>query len=177
MVCVLALAVLCLCTTAMAINVNRDIPFAATTPVVDGVIGAGEWGDALSWDVVYDDNLLIGGQLIGDPPDDAADSSYTVSMKWDNTNLYIAGDVKDDAMVWDVDPADGMNDGDLLQLCLATSAAPTTFLGDMGLYDFAVNVNSSAFEVYSHSWAEFAVDSGPPTGSCQLIISWSTGSW
>jgi len=176
----LVVVMLCVCTTAMAINVNRDIPFAATSPTIDGVIGAGEWGDALSWDVVYDDNLSDGGQLIGEPPTDAADSSYTVSMKWDETNLYIAGVVADDVILWDTNPADGMNDGDLLQFCLALDGHTGTFLGDMALYDFAVNVNSSAFEVYSHSWPALAFNNAQIGGvqsttgyTMELAMPWS----
>ena len=83
------------------------VPFA--TPTVDGVINAGEYPtDAL----IIDASNATAGGWVGEVP---AANSIELYYAWDNTNLYISGNVTDPAFTTSTD---GAYDGDSFQVSL-----------------------------------------------------------
>ena len=95
-----------------------EAPFTSVPPAIDGVMSAGEWKNAASNTVDFV-KLGIAGNSGPGITDSLDDISYTFSVMYDNTYLYIAIAVKDDIYVgknygrrlqWDL-PVTWENDG------------------------------------------------------------------
>lgn len=63
------------------------------TPQIDGVLSAGEWGDAFSLKAVLSQPLVQCFKPIGDPQDWSLEAGW---IKFDSTHLYFAFDIDDD---------------------------------------------------------------------------------
>ena len=90
-----------------------------TPPVLDGVLGEGEYSAAIPVHVTFEDPTTPPGiSILGDGrklPENPDDLSYTIYAMYDAENLYIAVDVVDDIVikdgVWD-DVVEIFIDGD-----------------------------------------------------------------
>ncbi len=94
----LSLMVLMSCCNIFARNYN--VPQSTASVTIDGTLSAGEWDDAIVVIVEYPDIITApkeGTMRDGTvAPDNAADFSTLIYLKWDSSNLYIAFEVQDD---------------------------------------------------------------------------------
>lgn len=99
--------------------------YTKTAPVIDGVFSPGEWGGASPVFVEGSSSPDIPPGVVPSiglpylfPPDSPVDSSFTVYTLYDDSNLYVAVDVRDDIIFCDGplpyldDDAEIMIDGD-----------------------------------------------------------------
>ena len=100
--------------------------YTKAPPVIDGVFSPGEWAAAIPVFVEGSSSPAIPPGVVPNipslpylfPPDNPADSSFTVYTLYDDSNLYVAVDVKDDIIICDGpvpyldDDAEIMIDGD-----------------------------------------------------------------
>jgi hypothetical protein len=79
---------------------NYNVPAAAVTPTIDGIVSPGEWSDAKPVQMIYPDLVAEGNtgtleRLVGNPPT-PEDFSLFWYLKWDASGLYVMGRVYDD---------------------------------------------------------------------------------
>lgn len=103
-----------------------QVPFVRTTPVIDGILSAGEWDDSASDAVSLDAKGFYGdGNNLWDGPEDG---SYKFWVKYDSQFLYFGVQVKDNVYisenygeqlrwgilpVWENDAVEYFFDGDM----------------------------------------------------------------
>ena len=83
--------------------------YTKTPPVIDGVFSPGEWAAAIPVFVKGSSSPATPPGVVPNipslpylfPPDNPADSSFTVYTLYDDSNLYVAVDVKDDIIICD----------------------------------------------------------------------------
>ncbi len=100
--------------TAACMAVEYSIPFSTQTVTVDGNINQQEWQDGLQIPMYHPDNVYI---TFNDPNDDA-DLSGDVYIKWDDNYLYAAARVYDDNLQWLQEAPGPFNSQDAFQICL-----------------------------------------------------------
>ncbi len=131
---------------------NYNVPAAVITPVIDGVVSAGEWSDAKLIQMVYPSFATlpnVGTNYLTEA-DNAADFSLFWYAKWDSNNLYLMGSIKDDiynAVLGQDEP----------QLCFNYNNAGTTYLVDACVwnlrYDGSIITNTTNPAAYAPSAA------------------------
>jgi len=73
------------------------VPYSKSTPIIDGVLSAGEWSDAAHDTVLLPNNAFYGdGNDLWDGPED---NSYEFWVKYDDTFIYFGVSVKDDVYI------------------------------------------------------------------------------
>ena len=152
LVLVLVLGLTSVAMSAGTITLNRDVPKTGTAPSLNGIIGAGEWSDALAIPFDYVTVMANGGAFNNgggqSTPVPTSDYDATYYMKWDSSNLYIAVDVVDDYYTEDGNPADGTNNGDEAQLGF-TLGTPTS--GACVIFDFAAStIGGGGAQIFEH---------------------------
>ena len=141
-------------------NINYLVPLTTAAPVIDGDIST-DWQDALSVNIVYPAIVTAPneGSVTGDIPDDAADISGTVYLKWDFEYLYVAVRVHDQVLnFWQTAPGP-FNSQDVFQMCFNPLNAATTYSATTTpIYDFAVrdSSNNGPF-LYKHTGDVYAL--------------------
>jgi len=95
---ILLVLVVSVCANAL----ERIVPFAVSTPNIDGILSSGEWSIALHVPIVYPDITTSpnNGGFSGPAPEDANDLSADCYLMWDNDRLYFAAQVYDATVVW-----------------------------------------------------------------------------
>lgn len=128
----------------------------STAPVIDGVLSAGEWDEALNVYMVYPDitqSPQEGAIPPGfDAPDNAADLSADCYLTWDYDNIYVAIRVYDQSLCWiDEQPLYEGTSGDMAQFCLNPFNVEGADVYGNGatIYDFVVDTVDSAGPSYS----------------------------
>lgn len=173
------LLVFLLCSTVMAIDYN--VPWADSIPIIDGNLVAGEWDDAFT--VVLDTNIVSNGGTVRDFfPDDLADLSATIYVKWDADNLYLAARVYDQSLNWLQDAPGPFNDQDTLQVCFNLLNDPNAqIFEDAAIYDIVPQTADSAGPaLYKHDGSLYSLPNASLDGQeladgyiVELSIPWS----
>lgn len=135
-------------------RINYNIPPMSVLPTFDGVLQAGEWDDALSVAVSYEDFVIngSGADILGSAPA-SSDISGTYYFKWDETYLYMAFDVTDETLIWRNNYPGSYNGQDAVQVCFNPFDDPdAVFMTDGWIFDFAAETGDSyGPDVYRHN--------------------------
>ncbi|MFI4911211.1 MAG: sugar-binding protein [Sedimentisphaeraceae bacterium JB056] len=135
-------------------RVNYNIPYVEVLPTYDGVLQAGEWDDALSIAISYEDLVTngSGADVLGSTPA-SSDISGTYYFKWDEDFLYMAFDVTDDIQVWRNSYPGSYNGQDDVQVCFNPFDDPAAvFMTDAWIFDFAAETSDLyGPDVYRHT--------------------------
>jgi hypothetical protein len=151
----ITITIMCFAVIALA-NINYEIPFTSSVPDYDGVIGAGEWDDALAVSVSYEDFVINGsGATVHGTTPEPNDISGTYYFKWDQDYLYMAFDVTDDVLMWRKDSPGPYNAQDAVQLCFNPyNNASAVFQEDAWIFDIvAETADSYGADIYRHTGA------------------------
>ncbi len=150
---IFTITVLCVSISALA-KINYNIPYAAVTPLYDGVISAGEWDDALAVNVSYADFITngIGTSITASTPD-AADISGVYYFKWDQTYLYMAFVVTDDMLQWRKAYPGPYNGQDAVQICFNPyNSASAVFETGAWIFDIVAETSDTqGADIYRHT--------------------------
>lgn len=177
----IALILLCCVTAAMA--VDRFVPETSTVPAIDGDLSTG-WDDALTFRMEAPEitQSPVLGTIVSFDPDNDADLSADVYVKWDATNLYLAVEVADQSLNW-LQPASGpFNNQDCAQMVFNLNENPAAvYLDDAPIYDFVPQTSDSAGPVlYKHDGSMFSLPNASIDGdvlangyTVELAIPWS----
>ncbi len=138
---------------------NRQIPRAATAPVIDGVITDDEWDNALTININSDNTEEIFGDGYG-----TSCPESVFRFMWSPDGLYFFGEVADttDPAVKHAENHGHYNSGDGLQLCIYPNVNDTDAIHGKLYFWTMVVAGSGKAEVGEHyvygSGAEIGVD-------------------
>ncbi|MFI4911859.1 MAG: sugar-binding protein [Sedimentisphaeraceae bacterium JB056] len=173
---VLVLASLCL-------GVNYNIPIATDAPTIDGDISS-QWADAYSFSIVYPDIITSPneGSLRDFVPDNAADFSADIYMKWDFSNLYLGARVYDQSLSFLQYYPGPFNSQDVFQMCFNLLNNPDAVSqANAPIYDFAVSdANDNGPFIYKHEGELYSLPNAAIGGAIladgytlEIAIPWS----
>jgi hypothetical protein len=135
--------------SAACMAVDYAIPFSTETVAVDGSIDQQEWQDALHIPIYYPNDVYI----FFNEPNDNADLSGDVYIKWDENYLYVAARVYDDNLQWLQGAPGPFNSQDAFQICLNPGLNPSaTIFENAPIYDIVPQDNAeNGPQLYKHS--------------------------
>jgi hypothetical protein len=153
------LSILLICFSVSA-EVNYNVPEADVIPIIDGVLSANEWDDAIHIPIYYPDIATAPkeGMLMGGAPDDDDDLSADWYFKWDSEMLYLACRVHDEYLYWDPVEFDGFWRGDVARLGFSLL---DNQVGRIPEYDFLPDTSSGGgptFYIPKHSLSNTIMD-------------------
>ena len=124
------------------------IPYSTENVTIDGSIDQLEWQDALHIPM-HSENMYI----VFDEPNDVADLSGDIYVKWDEQYLYIAARVYDDNLQWLQNSPGPFNYQDAFQVCLNPGQNPSaTIFVDAPIYDIVPqDAGGNGPGLYKHS--------------------------
>jgi hypothetical protein len=146
--------------TSILYGVNYTAPITSDVPVIDGDISS-QWSDAMSFTMAYPDIISSPneGSVREYVPDNAADLSAVVYLKWDNQNLYVAARVYDQSLSFLQFYPGPYNSQDIFQMCFNLLNNPAAVsLQNAPIYDFAISdANDTGPYIYKHEGSLYSL--------------------
>ncbi len=143
-----------LISASLCFGVNYNVPLSFDAPVIDGDISTG-WSDAFSFTIAYPDIITSPneGSVREFIPDNAADLSADIYMKWDFQNFYVGARVYDESLSFLQYYPGPFNSQDVLQMCFNLLNNPAgVSQGNAPIYDFAISdANDNGPFIYKHA--------------------------
>lgn len=136
-----------------------QVPYTYSPPTIDGVLSPGEWDGAASNTVEWD-TLGVAGNAGPGEADDIEDISYTFSVMYDDSFVYIGVSVKDDVYVsanygqrlqwdwpvtWENDAVEYFFDGDMSRTLESCRNPEETETGGQWIYGLGADDTALPF--------------------------------
>lgn len=148
---------------AVCTAVQYPIPYASTSVNIDGAIEQSEWQDALYVPMYYPNVASV----VNNAPDNDADLSGDIYIKWDNDYLYIAARVYDENLQWLQYAPGPFNGQDAFQVCINPSAGISSVIFDNApIYDIVPqDAGSNGPQLYKHDGSNMSLPNALLAGS------------